>query len=683
MNSRIGQRRLLSLSIASALTLIACGGSESNSASQTPSSAPDGQPSANKPSATATKQAGSYIAVVARGALAANLGPVMQVRANGQLIGTVEVRSQTYQTYYFATSELLANGSRVEVSFINDAVVSGADRNLYVQSINVDGKTFASNSSDVRYVRGWDEIAGQEDMLWSGTLRLNYSGNQALTVRARGSLANGEGPLMDVRLNNQSIAKVAVVNTEYDDYTFNLPTTLPPDSKLEIVFSNDFSANGQDRNLYIQSITANGRRYNSTDAGVTFDRGAIDGVDVIAGREDLLWNGGLRFVLSTSDPTPNPTVRPGDNPPAGYTLCATEGQTCSITAPSSVIYGASSTWTSPRSVAGNIDCNNSNFSDNAPGVTKACYVNTMTPPPPPPGEYVIPQSGFHPGLSGPNVYATSELPGASDGTGNFRTVCEPVKMDYVDPIVFPGQNGASHLHTFFGNTGVNHNSTPDTLRSSGNSACRGGTLNRSSYWVPTMIDTRTNRAIMPISSDFYYKTGYRDVRPADVRPFPPGLRMIAGDPRNTAPSQGQTSGFEFVCRNTNTQQGSVIPNCGVGDEVDQTIYFPQCWNGRDVDSPDHKSHMAYAIVGVGCPSSHPVPLPEITYHIKYRITEANQATYWKLSSDRAGTPVGYSSHGDWMNGWDVNTVQTWVTRCLNTALDCHSHLLGDGRAIGL
>lgn len=293
-------------------------------------------------------------------------------------------------------------------------------------------------------------------------------------------------------------------------------------------------------------------------------------------------------------------------------------------------------------------------------------------------------AGFSGGSATPRVRPTSEVaPPSGDGVGAFRTVCEPTHMNYDDPIVYPGQPGRSHLHTFFGNTGVTGNSTTESIRGSGNSSCRGGTLNRTAYWVPSMVDMRTNRAVMPSASNFYYKTGYLGVRPADIQPFPAGLRMIAGDAMNNRPGgrYAQTA-WRFHCHPSGTGFGPSIPNCGVGQEVVQEIFFPQCWDGRNLDSPDHKSHMAYASASrPGCPSSHPVPLPEITYNIHYRVTEANQPTHWRLSSDTYAGPAGYSSHGDWWNGWEQGAMEAFVRNCNNRALDCRSHLLGDGRSI--
>jgi hypothetical protein len=292
-------------------------------------------------------------------------------------------------------------------------------------------------------------------------------------------------------------------------------------------------------------------------------------------------------------------------------------------------------------------------------------------------------SGFDAGSSEQRAQPTTEQPGPSDGTGAFRTVCAPTHMAYDDPIVYPGQPGRSHLHTFFGNTAVTGNSTTTSILTTGNSSCRGGTLNRSSYWIPSMVDTRTNMAVMPRTANFYYKSGYNGVNPATIRPFPVGLRMIAGDAANSAPpGLYMRSAWRYHCHNANDGFGPSIPNCGAGDEMVQEIFFPQCWDGVNLDSPDHKSHMAYASPDIpGCPASHPVALPEIGFNIHYPVTEANQASYWRLSSDTYTGPAGYSSHGDWWNGWDQGAMEAFVEGCVNPALDCHSHLLGDGRAI--
>jgi Domain of unknown function (DUF1996) len=96
-----------------------------------------------------------------------------------------------------------------------------------------------------------------------------------------------------------------------------------------------------------------------------------------------------------------------------------------------------------------------------------------------------------------------------DGTGAFRTVCGYSHMNFDDAIVFPGQPGASHLHVYFGNTQVDASTTISVLPTRGNSTCRGGIANRSAYWVPAVIDTRTGAPVKPLGAHVYYKSGYQ------------------------------------------------------------------------------------------------------------------------------------------------------------------------------
>jgi hypothetical protein len=109
------------------------------------------------------------------------------------------------------------------------------------------------------------------------------------------------------------------------------------------------------------------------------------------------------------------------------------------------------------------------------------------------------------------------------------------------------------------------------------------------------------------------------------------------------------------------------------------VEFPQCWDGKNLDSADHVSHMSYPVIGK-CPSTHPVAIPAITFNVLY---PARDVTGWRLASDMYSTdlPGGYSAHADWFEGWDPAIVDTFVKNCTSRAVDCHSHLLGDGRMI--
>jgi hypothetical protein len=285
------------------------------------------------------------------------------------------------------------------------------------------------------------------------------------------------------------------------------------------------------------------------------------------------------------------------------------------------------------------------------------------------------------GKSGDIVRPTTEVAQPSD-SGDFRTSCEYSHMAYDDPIVYPGQPGKSHLHTFFGNTLTDASSTALSIATTGNSTCRGGTVNRTAYWVPSLIDTADGTPVKPLTGNFYYKTGYNNIPKASFRALPQGLRMIAGDPKNATPS----GSFGFKCitpSGVETMSGKSIQNCAVGDILIAEVWFPQCWDGVNLDSPDHKSHMSYLTSALVCPSTHPVAVPQITFNIEFQVATRDQALRWRLSSDAYDSKVagGYSMHGDWFNGWKKDIMDAWVRGCNQASRDCHAHLLGDGRMI--
>lgn len=278
--------------------------------------------------------------------------------------------------------------------------------------------------------------------------------------------------------------------------------------------------------------------------------------------------------------------------------------------------------------------------------------------------------------------------GAPSSEGSFRMTCELSHMAFVDPIVYPGASNQSHLHMFFGNTGVTPSSTAASVRTSGNGTCAGGTVNRTGYWVPALFDVRTSEIIQPAAATIYYKTGF-NVEPSSIRSIPDGLVMIAGDPRNVGQPQviNQLPVVTWECEQTPTTHTGAIPSCPVGDIVRLVINFPQCWDGVRLDAPDHKAHMAYpeyrSDARSRCPASHPVMLPIITEIFRWPVQAGANPAFWRLTSDMypITTRGGFSAHADWMNGWSSAELETIVTRCLQASKDCGVNALGDGRVL--
>jgi hypothetical protein len=91
-----------------------------------------------------------------------------------------------------------------------------------------------------------------------------------------------------------------------------------------------------------------------------------------------------------------------------------------------------------------------------------------------------------------------------------------------------------------------------------------------------------------------------------------GFRMLIGDPsyRTPSPNTDELKSIAFRC--FTTPWGPAPPNSAIGDEKWDTRHFPSepcpyglrvnnffptCWDGVNVDSPDHKSHVAYPSKG--------------------------------------------------------------------------------------
>jgi hypothetical protein len=266
---------------------------------------------------------------------------------------------------------------------------------------------------------------------------------------------------------------------------------------------------------------------------------------------------------------------------------------------------------------------------------------------------------------------------ASEPSGNFRTICNFSHLAYDDPIVFPGQPGASHLHMFFGNTGANANSTYDTLRTTGDSTCQGGPLNRSSYWAPAVINT-DGKAVIPDFATLYYKGFGTTTSIPQIQQFPAGLKMIAGF--NMA-SPTDATHFDWYCEVTQNKQ-QTIPNCPTGEHVGVVIRFPTCWDGVHLDSANHRSHMAYSVgndfSGI-CPADHPVQLPQFT--MGFWFPNDGNSINWHVASDQMPGmthPNGTTFHADWFGAWDPTTETTFVTNCITAMRDCKNGELGNG-----
>lgn len=319
----------------------------------------------------------------------------------------------------------------------------------------------------------------------------------------------------------------------------------------------------------------------------------------------------------------------------------------------------------------------------------------------------------------------------STGESKYRGICGgdgQVLAD--DMIMFPDQPGKSHWHQWYGVKGANAFSTYVSLRlASGKdtSTCNNTTkmLNTSAYWKALMIWTKPDgskwgvraRPIViyysraPIGDPSCDRTKIHPVYKIpgmgkECVPVPQGLRIIFGfnwdrPPATAAEEQGLLGARNWTCdgpSHSNILDALRDPGCKIGtSELVENLVSPPCWNPKYLDTPDHRSHMAYPSYGswgyLACPAGYDEVTVSLGLKSMYKTGE------WMVNRDVAGAiaslnigmscdhmamgkPAGYCSHGDWVPSWSRYGLDQMEAGCLSARRPmCNVGDLGTGRVL--
>ncbi|KAF2182302.1 hypothetical protein K469DRAFT_587248 [Zopfia rhizophila CBS 207.26] len=288
--------------------------------------------------------------------------------------------------------------------------------------------------------------------------------------------------------------------------------------------------------------------------------------------------------------------------------------------------------------------------------------------------------------------------------GNMlRFACSQLVVDRVDPLVNPGMIYTPHLHQIVGGNSFSITMDPTNHDLPAKSTCTSCSFKEdlSNYWTAVMFFKHKNGTYKRVPQvgnggpqgklvnkgglDVYY------IPSGKVTAFKKGFRMLAGNAAETNPSKVAKGNIchrcwtspnedQFVgsapCTGTDTVDIPADPKCKM---IRQTIIFPTCWDGKNLDSPDHKSHVAYgqgsgANGGGACPSTHPVKLPQIMYELMWNVTTFADKSLWPTDGS---SPFVYSmnvggpaAHGDYVFGWKDNSLQLAMDKNCNLNRDC-------------
>jgi hypothetical protein len=253
---------------------------------------------------------------------------------------------------------------------------------------------------------------------------------------------------------------------------------------------------------------------------------------------------------------------------------------------------------------------------------------------------------------------------AGSGPGQFVVRCPYSHTNMDDPIVFPGQTGASHMHDFFGNKTVDANSTMESMLA-GETTCRAAS-DTAGYWTPTpFLDGRQLRP--PVMRIYYLGNGT-----PGVQTFPAGLQLIGGNKLAQSPEENP-----HVSWNCGQRKDIKTPNMPAPydcrqwrsyafvDGVIASIDLPSCWDGAGL-TPDHVAYRQ----GGDCPAGFPHVLPRLSERLHLGVMNP-MAPDGSVALTLSSGPY-WTMHADFWNTWQQERLDQLVDQCLAAVVHCGS-----------
>lgn len=162
---------------------------------------------------------------------------------------------------------------------------------------------------------------------------------------------------------------------------------------------------------------------------------------------------------------------------------------------------------------------------------------------------------------------------------------------------------------------------------------------------------------------------YRGNPVSKVVPMPRFLRALTGDakPTSRGPANARAS---WTCSGFAERLSDKYPVCPAGSRVQRVHDFPGCWDGRNIDSDNHRNHVAFADRTTGaCPQGFRA-IPQLRITISYAIPRDVQLKgQYALDSFPEENHNPFSDHDDFVN---VNSAQTMrrIAACINRGKTC-------------
>ncbi|MFE7571515.1 DUF1996 domain-containing protein [Streptomyces sp. NPDC057539] len=278
----------------------------------------------------------------------------------------------------------------------------------------------------------------------------------------------------------------------------------------------------------------------------------------------------------------------------------------------------------------------------------------------------------------PNVQKVRTARGGSKGT--FTTDCgvnEAGKFNSDNVIVAPGvSNGAHHMHDYVGNQANDAFATDDSL-AAGETSCRNQGDKSTYYWPVLRLQNGQDEDdanvdgggkegnVGEIQTPSQVTLTFAGSPKSKVTAMPRFLRIITGDAKAftngdaNANASWSCTGFE------NRQLKDKYPICPEGSQVVRTFKFQSCWDGRNADSANHRTHVAFADRNGRCQNGFKA-IPQLQQRVVYAVPPGPGFAVDSFP-EQLHKPI--TDHGDFINVFDDKLMKK-VVSCLNGGRAC-------------
>ncbi|MBE1590041.1 DUF1996 domain-containing protein [Nonomuraea angiospora] len=268
--------------------------------------------------------------------------------------------------------------------------------------------------------------------------------------------------------------------------------------------------------------------------------------------------------------------------------------------------------------------------------------------------------------------------GENASTGTYASQCGTNREGHSNTdnlILAPGMSdGAQLRQDYVGNTSTDAFSTNESLAAA-DTTCRTGD-DRSAYFWPTLrvrgsddasaAGGDTNNAGTPVQPTSV-KLEYRGNLTSEVTAAPRFLRMVSGDAR-AATNGAENARPTFTCTGFTDRLTDKYPICPSGSDLVRVFDMPSCWDGQNLDSADHRTHLVFPDETGACPSGTEA-VPQLRMTLTYDDVPASGDVPYAVDGFASEQNDPSTDHAGAIGVMSQRLMNT-VVRCVNSGKDC-------------